>query len=485
MSVPRRIAATALVLCGLILLGGAIWFFQHLQPSSSLRKVVILYTNDEHGNIEASPSSGGAAGLFKLWRTRAGYTEDGPFLVLSGGDMWTGPAISTYFRGQSTIEVMNAMGYDAAALGNHDFDFGQEVVKQRAEQATFPFLSANIRNRETGNSPDFIRPYTLVEVNGVRVGVIGLTTVETPFDTQPSHVDNLRFLPYSKALEEIVPQVRAEGAELLVVIGHICESEMRALVPLAAELGITVLGGGHCHELVQDNSSRVILVQSGSRWDGYTQIELYVDKEASHIVRSRVRYYRNRITRGDPALADLISSWRQRLDAELGYQIGYVGSEIGRESQDMAALIGQAWLTAYPQAEVALISPRYLAQPLPAGPILAETMVSVLPTDNTLMDVVIPGEALVDLIEKHKALFWGLERQSGRYYLSNENESLDLQASYHVLLPRALYEGCEYYQVKSLALQAKDTGIDWRKAVIDWLLSLHTSPARPLEELLP
>ena len=82
-----------------------------------------MYTNDEHGLMEATESSGGAAGLMGLWREQEGYSENGPYLILSGGDMWTGPAISTWFKGESMVNVMNGMQYDAAAIGNHEFDF--------------------------------------------------------------------------------------------------------------------------------------------------------------------------------------------------------------------------------------------------------------------------------------------------------------------------------------------------------------------------
>ena len=97
-----------------------------------------------------------AANLVGLWRTAEGYQADGSFLLLSGGDMWTGPAISTWFQGQSMAEVMNAMGYDAAAVGNHEFDFGLEMLKARAAESEFPFLSANIRTKADGTTPEKI-----------------------------------------------------------------------------------------------------------------------------------------------------------------------------------------------------------------------------------------------------------------------------------------------------------------------------------------
>ena len=119
------------------------------------RRIVILYTNDEHGWMEPNDQNGGAPGMMGLWKYRENFKIDGPFLILSGGDMWTGPAISTWFEGKSMVEVMNAMEYDASAIGNHEFDFKVEGLYERIDQADFPYLSANIREKASGEIPDF------------------------------------------------------------------------------------------------------------------------------------------------------------------------------------------------------------------------------------------------------------------------------------------------------------------------------------------
>lgn len=137
----------------------------------TLRHIVLLHTTDEHGWMEPYQGYGGASGMWRLWQRREGYRPDGPYLVLSSGDMWTGPAISTTLLGESMVDVMNAMGYRAAALGNHDFDFGQDIIRQRSRQAAFPFLGANIVLRGTDRPSDYVQPNALIDVNGVRVGV--------------------------------------------------------------------------------------------------------------------------------------------------------------------------------------------------------------------------------------------------------------------------------------------------------------------------
>ncbi|MFT4672660.1 MAG: 2',3'-cyclic-nucleotide 2'-phosphodiesterase (5'-nucleotidase family) [Pseudohongiellaceae bacterium] len=161
-------------------------------------KLTILYTNDEHGWMEGVEEGGGAASLFEQWQAQEGFTKDGPFLVLSGGDNWTGPAISTWVEGESMVEVMNAMDYDASAIGNHEFDFGLDTLAVRTSQANFPYLSANTAWKESGGYPLElgILPFTVKAVAGLNVAIIGLSTTETATTTMPSVVAPLVFNEY-------------------------------------------------------------------------------------------------------------------------------------------------------------------------------------------------------------------------------------------------------------------------------------------------
>ncbi|RME82146.1 MAG: hypothetical protein D6775_11685, partial [Caldilineae bacterium] len=215
--------------------------------AGSLATLTVLYTNDEHGWMLGQEEGTGAAELLGLWQSRHGYRQDDPhFLVLSGGDNWTGPAISTWFQGESMVEVMNAMGYDATAIGNHEFDFGAEVLQERIAQARFPFLSANLRDRASGAVPTDlgIRDYVILDLGDIRVGLIGLTTTLTPLTTNPTHVAPFEFVPYEEALREVVPKVRADGADLILVPAHLCLGELMSLARSVRDLDIALFGGG-------------------------------------------------------------------------------------------------------------------------------------------------------------------------------------------------------------------------------------------------
>jgi len=473
----KRLKPVASLLLLLLMLG-TFHSSPRLVESESLRHIVILYTNDIHGHLEASESNSGSEGISARWQ-QEGYDGGKHFLVLDGGDMWTGPVLSTYFQGQSTIDIMNALGYDAVAIGNHDFDFGLEAVQQRAREARFPFLAANLRDRH-GNPLDFLPAFTVRNVNDVRIGILGLTTGELLTDTNPIAVENLRLIPYEQALRDSASQARAAGADLLILISHLCKSEAYHLAPLAAEQGIVMIGGGHCHEIVNALENGVLLVQSGAFWDGYTRVDIYFDILTKQVVDIQAVYRRNFPGRDNVPMQALLHTWQAAMPPELTKTIGYLRQPAGRESHVMVSLLTQAWRSAYPQADIVLVSPRYIAQPLPAGYLTPAIWFDVLPTTNTLFATLLTGEQIIAVLEQYLPLYGGLVQKEGRYFL-NTGALLDMEARYRVLLPHALYVR---YDLQALA-PATDTGIDWRQAVIDWLADHPTSPEHPLEEILP
>ena len=448
-----------------------------------IRYLRILYTNDEHGWMEPYQNTGGSAGMSYRWRQQEGLTEDGPYLTLSGGDMWTGHALSTVWQGESMTDIMNAMGYDAAAIGNHDFDFGLQVLRERAEQAKFPLISANIRDKDTGKIPDFAIPYYLTEVNGIKIGLIGLTTTETKIDTQPAHIADLDILPYADVLPETAKRAREEGAELLLIVGHVCAGETRVLAPLAARFDIPLIGGGHCHQEISEVVDGVRLVESGFFNRGYTRIELLFDTENDTIVELESEFVPNRAGREDPEIAELIDDWRVRTDQAVWEVIGFADPSIDRKSPEMAALLLEPWLEAWPSADVALASSRYVQQDLFPGDITPGVIIGLLSTTNQLVEASITGRQLIETIETHGPLMAGIVEEGDGYRLS-DGRSVDLEATYRVLVPEALYAGGNYYEFFKFDPDPTYTGIDWRQPPIDWIRSIGSSESEPINNFI-
>ena len=451
--------------------------------TETLRHLVVLYTNDEHGWMDSYQNNGGSAGMAYKWRQREGLIEDGPYLVLSGGDMWTGHALSTVWEGESMTDVMNAMGYDAAAIGNHDFDFGLGTLLDRADQAEFPFLSANIRESDTGEIPDFVIPFLVIEINGIKVGLIGLSTTETKVDTQPSHVADLDFLPYADVIPDVAARARDEGAELLLIVGHVCAGETRALAPIAAQFDIHLIGGGHCHQEINEVVDRVQLIESGFFNRGYTRIDLLFDTESDEIIEMESEFAPNRAGREDPEIAALIESWRERTDNAIWEVIGYADPSIDRKSPQMAELLLEPWLEAWPSADVALASSRYVQQDLFPGEISSGVIIGLLSTTNELVEVGMTGAQLIETIETHRPLMAGVDEEQEFYRLA-DGRIVDPEATYRVLVPEALYAGGNYYEFFKFDRNPTYTGIDWRQPALDWIRAVGSSERKPINGFL-
>lgn len=449
-----------------------------------LKQIVILYTNDEHGWMEQNDFNSGASGMVYLWKEDEGYTEEGPFLVLSGGDQWTGPAISTLTSGESMVEIMNAMGYEAAAIGNHEFDFTIDSLRVRIAEMEFPFLASNIIEKQTGDYADFTKRFLISEVNDVTIGIIGLASVNTPRTTKPANVAAYNFIPYATALRKVVPDVKSNGAELLIVVGHICENEMQDLLPLADSLGIVLIAGGHCHEEYNYKKYNTTLIQSGSHLDNYVRVDILFDDREDKVVKITSSRHTNRTDNRNPEISAIINKWRDQLDDTLTEVIGYVQKDIPEGSVKMQNMITDSWLFAIPTADIALTNTGGIRQDIPAGNITLETMFGLLPFSNSIYQLKLTGSELMACLDDENGqnlVMSGLKINQG-YRLNNGN-FIQADSIYLVLTNDYLYSLPEL-NFRNFDPEPYDTGIHYRQPVIDWIKSVKSSKENPIDNML-
>jgi len=442
--------------------------------------IVILYTNDEHGWMEQSDQSNGAAVMMGTWRSRDGYSEDGNFLVLSGGDNWTGPALSTWFQGESMVDVMNHMNYTASAIGNHEFDFKIDGLKNRIEQADFAYLSANIRDKSSGQTPDYIQPYIIKDFGDFKIGIIGLTTISTPYSTFPDHVRELDFIPYETALDQIIPEINEQDIDLLMVIGHICQSEMQLLLSSAQKHQIKILTGGHCNELFSQTLNDVVLLEGGSYMKSYGRIDIIFDEKTNEVLKISHGTHLNDGTQADPDVANIVAYWQDQLANTLSDVIGYAENEINRNSNEMYNMVTDSWLFAYPNADISITNTGGIRQSISAGDITLATIVGLLPFENSILELELTGSQVIDCLDY--GLITGGMTTFGGYYHS-DGSALVLDSLYTVLTTDYLYSRDDH-NFSKFDSDPYHTGIHYRQPTIDWIQSLNTSSADPLENYL-
>jgi 5'-nucleotidase/UDP-sugar diphosphatase len=445
--------------------------------------LTVVYTNDEHGWMAGEEEGQGAAELAGLWATE--FSESDVVLPISGGDNWTGPAISTWFQGESMVDVMNAMGYVASTIGNHEFDFETSGLAARSEQANFPYLGANIRYKANGEIPSDlgIQPFTVIDVAGVQIGIIGLANQETPMVTNPLYVAELDFTHYEAALREYLPQVQATGTDLVLAPTHICESELSQLAQEVKDLGIALFGGGHCHEQFAEKEESAILLGGGSNLRGYAFATFEVETASGAYELVDYGTEENFGGAPQPQVAEIVAHWQELADTELNTPIGYLENEIPQQSDEMAALIVETWLWAYPTADVAITNWGGMRDRLPAGEVTYASIISVMPFENVLMDVSLTGAELAKVLASGDYLpaIGGVTFDGLAWVLTESEEPIDPEATYNLLTTDFLYAGGDNYRIAEFDPEAYNTAINWRQPVIDWILAQESSAEKPLD----
>ncbi|MFK7863659.1 MAG: bifunctional UDP-sugar hydrolase/5'-nucleotidase [Pseudohongiellaceae bacterium] len=444
----------------------------------------VLYTNDEHGWMEGMEEGQGAANLFELWKEEEGFSQDGAFLVLSGGDNWTGPAISTWVQGQSMVELMNAMDYDASAVGNHEFDFGLQDFSARAAQADFPYLSANTLWKETGEHPvDLgILPYTLTSVAGVNVAIIGLTTTSTPTTTMPSVVAPLAFTDYEVALRKVMPEIHAHNPDVLIVVSHVCMNELRPLALAVEDLDIALIGAGHCNELVAEKIGSTVVVGGGFHFSSYAKAQIQVNRVTEESQAVSFSTHQNKDSAADSALASIVSRWRDVSEETLSERLGFSEREWQRSSDELQQSIVDAWLEFDTTADIALTNGGGIRAPLAKGEISLGTIVAIMPFSNTIIATDLTGAEIAEVMaEATRPVIAGMRMEADQWVLDSTNAPLAESTHYRVLVNSFMYDGGDGYgKLARFDPEGFDTAVHYREPFVQWLKKIGSSVDQPL-----
>lgn len=241
----------AIVFISIIMLFFASCATVSVSQSSGPFQLVVLHTNDHHGHplaFEYSPGKN-VAGL----PARATYVNEikaqyDNVLVLDAGDINTGEPESFFFNAETDIVGYNYIGYDAMALGNHEFDNPLTVLQKQMKDATFPFLCANIKNKDGSY---LAKPYIIKEINGVKVAIFGLTTSETKIVGNPKIVGDLIIEDEVEVAKKLVPELRKK-ADIVICLGHLGIYDTYGSQILAQKVsGIDLIIDGHSHTYLE------------------------------------------------------------------------------------------------------------------------------------------------------------------------------------------------------------------------------------------
>ncbi len=255
------------------------------EPEKELTNIEFFALNDFHGTVEMN-SSYGYAGINRLgtyFQQREAANPEGT-VVLSAGDMWQGSADSNLTHGALVTEAMNAMNFEAMAIGNHEFDWTDEYIRANAELADFPFLAANIIDKRTSQIADFADAYTMIERQGVRIGIIGIIDQYVESSILATAVANYNFIDPNLVVPQAASALEAEGADITILLNH-SGYVSSSLLPY-----VDAVFCGHTHRQETSLESGVPIVQAGSNGNAVSYVSLSYRKSTDTVTVNDYEY---------------------------------------------------------------------------------------------------------------------------------------------------------------------------------------------------
>ena len=376
------------------------------------REIRILYLNDFHGFAESYKPLGSQemlGGIPCLAAKANALRKEKPSLLLSAGDMVQGNAWANLFQGESVIELMNTMHFDAMVVGNHEFDFGQEVLKKRISEADFPVLGANVEGL------GILKPYVIKEVNGIRIAIIGVTTEDTPVSTHPRNVHGLKFLPPADTVSAYLEELENK-ADIILVLSHIGYQADRTLA--AQVKGIDIIVGGHSHTRVGNPSivGKTIIVQAWEHGKVLGVLDLTIDDGKIMKAEGHLEEIRPDIGEEDRDTLAVLQKYRQKVDSVLSERVGETeldldGENVRRAETNLGDLITDITRQAS-GADVAILNGGGIRTSIKKGEIRVKDVYSVLPFDNYIVAIKLFGREIKEALEHGVS---AIEKEEGRF----------------------------------------------------------------------
>ena len=392
----------------------------------SVHRLTILHVNDVHARHEpvdsraltctpgpAAPTCFGSTPRLAaaIREQRAAAEADGrTVILLDGGDQFQGSLFFTAHHGMAELAVQHATGTDAMVLGNHEFDDGPETLGRYIAAAGFPVLSANIDAADEPHLAGRIKPFVILERGGLRIAVIGLTTLETRTSSSPG--PRVRFSDPRSALARYVAEARAEGATVIVALSHLGLPADLALGPP----GLAAIIGGHSHSLLSNTEPGAVapypaqgadgapIVQAGAYARYLGRLDLDLAADGAVLARSGGCRHIGADLVPDPEVQAIVAAYAAPLKTLRRRRITTLAEPLDNAACRIApcrlgALAAQSLRDAVHQDAaglpvIGLMNAGGLRAGLPAGPVTLGQVLETMPFGNMLATLTLTGADL-------------------------------------------------------------------------------------------
>jgi 5'-nucleotidase len=371
-------------------------------------ELVILHTNDTHNHLTTYTDRDGSqvgGASHRATFVSAEKKAHANILVLDAGDIFQGTPLYTFFKGEVDMKAMSLVGYDAAALGNHDLDDGWDNLKKQLKFAQFPMLCANVTT--TAGAPVLLPAMTFVR-GSTRIGVVALLGDGAWQNVAVNRRTGLQQEPIQQAAKRWVNALR-DQVDLLVLLTHNGRDEDIELAKAVS--GIDVIVGGHSHTTVKEpifvkngNTNGVggtVVLQAGCYGKYAGRLTLDVD-------HGKVASYKGELIAMDGkapvaanAIDGIIAPYAAQLDKQMNEVIGQCPTGLGSGGKYGGETPLGNWLSDMlkdeGKADVGIINSGGIRAELPSGPVTVGRVFEILPFENFLASLDLPGQNLIDL----------------------------------------------------------------------------------------
>ena len=435
--------------------------------AAASQPLTLLHFNDFHGQLEPYPDRdtgkpiGGIARLAGLVEAIRAEDPRRPVLLLFAGDLLQGTTTSTLYLGRPDIKLLEEMGVAAAAVGNHEVDFGQDNLRKLAGMVNFPLLAANL---SATPDPLPLPSFALFHpAGGPRVAVLGLTTEELITASHPRNVQGLSVSDPVAVARELVPKLDAQS-DLMIVLSHLGLAGDRHLAEGVA--GVDLIVGGHNHfrlaPPVEDKG--VLILQAGERGAYLGRLDLEVEGDRMQSWNYRLLPVDDQ-TPVDEKIATKVARLAAQADKELLTVVGRAGTELSAERElirryeapfgNLVADLARE----YSGAQVTLFNAGGFRATIPAGEVRLKEIYQAFPFRNELVTGVLSGAELQAALDHSAALDpadnpGGFLQVSGVRFVIRDGKAVDVTldgqpldpaADYRVAVPDFLAAGGDGY----------------------------------------
>ena len=389
----------------------------------------VVHTNDVHGWILPRPDKkhggrmvGGAAALSAFVKT---VRAEGPTLLLDAGDWWQGTPEGSIPEGRAVAELFDAIGYDATTPGNHDYDAGEASLSDLSGRMKTPVIASNIASKATGAPVPYVKPFMVKKVGGVKVGIFGLLTTQMRRLSFEKNIAGIEFQPEVEAARKAVAALKAQGAEVVIMLSHVGQERGDAPAGLGDQTvarevpGIDMVVGGHSHIPLEPalKAGDTLIVNTGCYLERAGKVVLDYDSAAGKVVAATSTLHRLWIDEvgQDPAVKAITERWEQQVGKALDVVVATAAVALTRDRASDSPMGN--WMTdclrRWSKTDIAFQNAGGIRTEFGPGPVRLRDIFSLMPFDNRVTTVYVKGVDLKDLFEHSVGKAPGVLQLSG------------------------------------------------------------------------